>query len=342
MRMLAYILIDEGIDTEKGNTIAQKIVEANPNDEDVKKMMLMMTLTKSIPSPPLPKTTMGQFTPLQSAGSDVDRDIPNIKTENPDAIAVIIGNRDYTDKDIPSVDFAVNDAEVLKKYLINVLGYKERNIIFETNASKGRFENIFGTKDDFKGRLYDYLKKGRSDIFVYYSGHGAPDPDTKQGYFIPSDVDSKKIKNGYPLRLLYENVTKIAKEMNTPNIYIVIDSCFSGATEKGSLLKNVSPIGIVVENPLLTMPNAVVMTSSSGTEVSSWYPEMGHSMFTYFFLKALKGGAEKEGQIKLTAGTIFKQIADETEGVPYYARRLHGRVQTPQIMGDEGMILFKK
>lgn len=243
MRMLSYILIDEGIDPDRGKMLAEKMLEANPNDEAAKKI-LMLVLTKSIPSAPLPKTAMEQSAPLQTTASDVDIDIPNTKTKNPDAIAVIIGNRDYTDKDIPSVDFAINDAEVLKKYLINVLGYKEGNIIFETNASKGRFENIFGTKEDFKGRLYEYLKKGRSDIFVYYAGHGAPDPDTKQGYFIPSDVDSKKIKNGYPLRLLYENVTKIAKEMNTPNIYIVIDSCFSGATEKGSLLKNVSPIGI--------------------------------------------------------------------------------------------------
>src|SRR3990172_8754590 len=70
--------------------------------------------------------------------------------------------------------------------------------------------------------------------------------------------------------------------------------------------------------------------TSSESEVSSWYPEKGHSMFTYFFLKSLKENAES----KLTAGEVFKKITDEAEGLPYYARRLHGRVQTPQIMGD--------
>ena len=43
----------------------------------------------------------------------------------------------------------------------------------------------------------------------------------------------------------------------------------------------------------------------------------------------------------LTAGDLFRQIADETEGVPYYARRLHGRVRTPQIMGDDGRVILK-
>ena len=106
----------------------------------------------------------------------------------------------------------------------------------------------------------------------------------------------------------------------------------------GLLLKNVSPIGIEVQNQLFTMPNAVTMTSSSGSEVSSWYPEKGHSMFTYFFLRSLKENAES----KLTAGEVFKKITDEAEGLPYYARRLHGRVQTPQIMGDANRVMIRR
>ena len=141
---------------------------------------------------------------------------------------------------------------------------------------------------------------------------------------------------------MFENVARISKEMNVPNVFIVFDSCFSGMSEGGALLKNISPIGIVVDNPLLTMPNATVMTSSSGSEVSSWYPDKGHGMFTYFFLKALKKGAEKDGEIKLTIGDIFKHITDENEGLPYYARKLHGRVQTPQIMGNSGRIILEK
>ncbi|MBI5188560.1 MAG: hypothetical protein HZA07_05760 [Nitrospirae bacterium] len=76
-----------------------------------------------------------------------------------------------------------------------------------------------------------------------------------------------------------------------------------------------SPIGIEVQNQLFTMPNAVTMTSSSGSEVSSWYPEKGHSMFTYFFLKSLKENAEKGDKAAMTAGEEFKKITDEAEKV---------------------------
>jgi hypothetical protein len=273
--------------------------------------------------------------------SDVDKEIPVTNTKNPDSIAVVIGNRDYKNKDVPSVDYALNDAEAMKKYLINVLGYRAGNIVHEQNASKATFQSVFGTKEDYKGKLYRYLRKGESDIFIYYSGHGAPDTQNKRGYFVPVDADPEAIQlTGYALDQLYENIAKVARDKESPNVYIIIEACFSGSTEKGFLLKNMSPVSIQVENPVLAMPNAVVLTSSMGSEVSSWYPEKGHSMFTYFFLKALKEAAGK-GQTA-TAEGVFKSITDETDGLPYYVRRLHGRIQTPQIMGDKNRAIFEK
>lgn len=273
---------------------------------------------------------------------DVDTDIPVTGIKNPDAIAVIIGNMDYTDADIPSVDFARNDAAMVRRYMVNVLGYREGNIIYLSDTTKAGFEALFGTTDNHRGRLYNYLKKGASDIFIYYSGHGAPDPASGQGYFVPSDADVQFVGlTGYPLQLLYDNLAKITDEMQTPNLIMVIDACFSGATEKGLLLKNVSPVSVNVKNPLLTIPNAVVLTSSSGSEVSSWYPEKRHGMFTYFFLKALKEMAESREMSEVTAGELFSIISDETDGLRYYARRFYGRMQTPQLLGNAGTLILK-
>jgi hypothetical protein len=54
----------------------------------------------------------------------------------------------------------------------------------------------------------------------------------------------------------------------------------------------------------------------------------------------LKETAERG--VTLTAGELYKYISDETEGVPYYARKLHGRIQTPQILGDKDKIILGK
>ena len=88
---------------------------------------------------------------------DVDVNIPKTSMHNPDAVAVIIGNRNYQNKDIPTVKYARNDAEIMKEYLIQTLGYKEGNIIFETDVTKARFEALFGISGDHQGLLNDYV-----------------------------------------------------------------------------------------------------------------------------------------------------------------------------------------
>ncbi len=49
--------------------------------------------------------------------------------ENRDGVAVIIGNKTYKNRDVPTVSFAHNDAEAMKRYVVDVLGYREGNVI---------------------------------------------------------------------------------------------------------------------------------------------------------------------------------------------------------------------
>ena len=57
---------------------------------------------------------------------------------------------------------------------------------------------------------------------------------------------------------------------------------------------------------------------------------IGH--FTYFFLKAVSGGADRDMDRQITYKEIYDFVADKAEGVPYWAKRLHGgRVQIPTL-----------
>ena len=241
------------------------------------------------------------------------------RAENRYAVAVVIGNRDYKDKDVPPVNYAIRDATMVKDYLVRTFGYREGNIIFETNATKGTLENIFGTASNPKGKLHDYVMSGKSDLFIYYSGHGAPSVEDRKGYIMPTDGNANTIQiSGYPLDLLYKNLAGIPYRKMT----IVTDACFSGAL----LLKKASPVGIIVQNPLVAMQNVFIMNSSSGTELSSWYPDKGHGLFTYYFLLGLTGKADLNGDGQVTFEELTAYI---NENVPYMARKLHERKQTP-------------
>ena len=241
---------------------------------------------------------------------------------NKNAVAVVIGNRDYLDKDIPPVNFATNDAQLVKNYLINTLGYREGNIIFEVNASKGVFESIFGTADTHKAKLFEYLTPDQSDVFVYYSGHGAPSLETKKGYILPIDGNPNNVSiGGYSLELLYNNLAKLPAK----SVTVVTDACFSGAP----LFKKASPVGIIVNNPLAAGESTTLINSSAGTELSSWYPEKQHGMFTYYFLLGLTGEADTNHDNKVTMAEVNAYVS---ENVPYMTRTLHdGRKQTPSV-----------
>ena len=262
---------------------------------------------------------------------DVDKNIPKTAMFNPDAIAVVIGNRRYQGN-TPDVDFAANDARIVKKYLVKTLGYKEGNIIYVENATLSRMRALFGDEHN-EGRLADYIKPGKSDVFVFYSGHGAPDPDTKTGYLVPVDGDPSALAvTGYSMEMFYKNLAKLSAR----STQVVIDACFSGSSSNGQMLiQQASPIGIVVNNPAAYIENGLVITASQGDQISSWYEEKGHGLLTYFWLKGLQGAADQNGDGSVTASEIERYLTDPTEGIPYLARRLFGREQTPQVFGSD-------
>jgi hypothetical protein len=266
---------------------------------------------------------------------DIEQNLPQAKTMNYDAVAVIIGNRLYKQegKGIPNVEYAHRDAELMKRYLIEVFGYDEGNILMLKDATYSDMASVFGTERVPKGKLANMVKPGKSEVFVFYSGHGAPDADTKTGYLVPVNADPANIKiNGYPTDLLYSNLN----ETGAVNTTVVLDACFSGASGGGEMLiKNASPLAINVKNQAGTLEQGQIFTASSGDQIASWYPDMQHGLFTYQFLKAAKGAADANGDGIITVSEMEQYLDDTTEGVPYLARRLHNRVQIPQVFAED-------
>ncbi|MBN2071127.1 MAG: DNRLRE domain-containing protein [Candidatus Krumholzibacteriota bacterium] len=262
---------------------------------------------------------------------DVDEKIPNTKMNNPRGIAVVIGNRNY-ENDVPDVDYAIRDAEIIKDYLVKTMGYKPGNIIFRSDATLADFQSIFGTADNREGILYDFVKPGKSDVFVYYSGHGAPDRDSDNAYILPVNCDPRVVKlNAYPLHLLYSNVSKVKAK----SVIIVIDACFSGESDGGMIDDGLSAAVIQLKmKPVSINNNMVVFTSTDNQYPSCWYHDKKHSLFTYFFLKALQGDGDNNRDGQLTVEEIFKYVSDDSEGVPYYSRRLKSFTQRPCLIGE--------
>jgi formylglycine-generating enzyme required for sulfatase activity/uncharacterized caspase-like protein len=255
---------------------------------------------------------------------------------NEDAVAVVIGNSNYTADRIPKVDYAHRDAAAFKRYLIDVQGYREGNIIDLRDATQAQMEAALGNDRTHEGTLWQYIRPEGSDVTVFYSGHGVPGLKSKRGYLLPVDADPNKPEiNGYPVDTLYANLAKLPAR----SVTVYLDACFSGDSPKGMLINATS--GITVRLKLPEKRNKLtILTAATGDQVASWDTENRHGLFTEHLMAALYGAADgprygiADGRV--TLGEVKKYLA---RNMTYAAKRTYGRIQHATINGSEGVVL---
>jgi len=254
---------------------------------------------------------------------------------NEDAIAVIIGNKAYNG-DVPEVSFAHNDADAMRQFVIDGLGYREGNIIDLRDATFNELVTVFGNKETHEGKLFDYVRPGESDVTVFYSGHGVPGLKDKQAYLLPSDGDANRAEiSGYPIATLYKNLSKLPAR----SVRVFIDACFSGQSPKGMIVRAASGISVTPKAPKGSS-RMVILTAARDDQLASWDEDAEHGLFTKHLLEALYGAADGQkygdGNGKVTLGEVETYLKRE---MTYQARRRFGRVQEATLTGRGSDVL---
>ena len=208
--------------------------------------------------------------------SDVDAP-PSALSPRVKGHAVIIGVSRYRQA-LPRADFADRDARTMARYAHAVLGYPEENVtvLVDDGATRSDFEK------NLERRLANRVEAD-DEVFIYYSGHGAPKPATGDAYLVPFDGDPAYLdETAYSLKRLYAALAKLPAK----RITVALDSCFSGAGERSVIAQGMRPLVAVVSAPV---PDRVtVISAGAGVQVSGSYRPQGHGLFTYFLLKGLK------------------------------------------------------
>jgi TPR repeat protein len=245
----------------------------------------------------------------KAPGSDVDSPTYKKPARERD-LAVVIGIEKYPE--LPAAPFAERDADAVRAHLI-ALGYPERNVF----TLKGSQATRSALAKELEARL-KRLADERSSVFVYFSGHGAPDPKTGDAYLVPYDGDPAFLEEtAYPLKRLYETLGRLPSK----RVVVALDSCFSGAGGRSVLAKGLRPLVNVSSAP--KTGRVISLTAAAGGEVSGSSDEAGHGLFTYYLLKGLNEGKTQLGPL---AAYVKPRVQDE-------ARR-QNRDQTPQLAGD--------
>ncbi|MCR4294382.1 MAG: caspase family protein, partial [Elusimicrobia bacterium] len=283
-------------------------------DRDEMKRLMLETLreaseaTKPAVAPPSPASSV---------------DAPRSKlAENPDNFALVIGVEKYSNE-LPDAQFAERDAQSMKAHLL-ALGYPERNIKM--------LQGSRAVRSSLEAYLEDWLPKNVQEngtVFVYFSGHGAPDPESGQAYLVPWDGDPAYLsRTAYPLKRLYASLNALKAK----RVLVALDSCFSGAGGRSVLQKGTRPLVNKVDlGAAADLGKLVVFTASGGNQISGTFDSQRHGLFTYYFLTGL-GGAAADAQGRVTAQGLHDylspKVADE-------ANRAN-RTQSPQILSGAG------
>lgn len=258
-----------------------------------------------------------------------------------DAIAIVIG-AEKNSYGVAPAPYAARDAQIMTKYFKNSLGIQDVITKTDSEVTGSALSDIF---DPRYGDLKKTVEPGKTDVFVYYSGHGMPDiaDDGSQDiYLFPYDARKEYVKDrGYSLNKLYADLNSL----NARSVTVILDACFSGssrqtATYKSENISNAKGIRIsmpqMANRPWDTNKNFRLFTSSSEDQTSLGFDMSQSGLFTYFLATGLQGEADLDGD-----GTIrFNELVEYvTDNVKDEAQKIRGGSQTPQFYGDGNFII---
>jgi len=251
------------------------------------------------------------------------------KKQETDAVAIIIGIQNY--KKIPKSSYSNDDARVFAEYANKILGVKQQNIkvLIDDEADNAEIYRAFQNWLPLK------VKKNKTDIFVFYSGHGLPSDDGNSLYFLPHGADRDFISK----TAINQSEIIAALQASQPNsVTMFIDSCYSGLTRTGdALLASARPIAIKSKN--VEYPTNFTVISASSPEQISWSSaELKHGIFSYYLMKGMEGDADENKDGKITVGEMQAYLTDM---VPRQALVMN-RKQVPQLTGDTNRVLVGK
>ncbi len=243
-----------------------------------------------------------------------------------DAVAIIIGIQDY--KRAPKADFANNDAKEFHEYAVRALGVKPEKIkmLIDDEADEVNIVKAF------ENWLPIQVNKDKTDIYVFFSGHGLPAPDGKSLYFLPHGVDKELLSR---TAVSQNDIVAALSAAKPKSVTMFIDACYSGQTRGGDILvANAKPVSLKSDTNAYP-PNFTVITASANDQISSSSPELKHGIFSFYLMKGMEGEADVNKDGKITVGEMQDYLSDK---VARQAMTLN-RKQTTQLAGDADRVL---
>ena len=246
-----------------------------------------------------------------------------------DGVAIIIGIEKY--KRVAKADYANADAQDFYDYASRALGIKSENIklLVDDGADDAEIYRAFQNWLPLK------VKKGKTDVFVFFSGHGLPSQDGKSLFLLPWSVDKDFVDK---TAINQQELINSLQAIQPKSVTMFLDRCYSGQARGGeTLLASSRPIALKVSEAAYPA-NFTVISASAPDQLSSSSPDLKHGIFSYYLMKGMEGDADLNKDSKITVAEMQEYLTDMV------GRQAMGmnRKQQPQLFGDGARVLVGK
>jgi len=239
---------------------------------------------------------------------------------NENSYALVIGINKYNEN--TNVEYADYSALAFEELAHKTFGLPKENIItlLNSKASSGQLKA--------KLELVRELAEKGSNLYVYFAGHGVPGRDGST-YLLPADMSADAIHLEPNLKL--KTIYKRLSQSEASNVYVFMDSCFSGKDDGGDLLyKGVAPV-LKTNKVKLTSKKMVVFTAGKSTDFANDYEDKHHRLFSYYLINELAKGQKN---INSAYNSIRRNVKRNSlmKGIGYK--------QVPQLYGKSNHKLY--
>ena len=247
-----------------------------------------------------------------------------LKPKYENSYALLIGINKYVSAQ--PLSYAVNDAEEMKKVIIEDLKFKEENVtlLCDENATKA---NI----------LQCYLQFAQNNIqtddriIIFYAGHGHTKSGFRGevGYLVPYDADMNDISSF----IRWDEFTLNSELIRAKHMLFIMDACYGGLALTRSLCSGSTRF---LKDMLLRYSRQVLTAGKADEVVSdSGGPIPNHSVFTGHLIQGIKGNAFSDPGILTANGLmsyVYSKVANDKNSnqTPHYG----------YFDGDGDFILF--
>ena len=175
-------------------------------------------------------------------------------------------------------------------------------------------------------------KKNKTDLVVFYSGHGLPSEDGKSLYFLPYNAHRELIEE---TAINQSKIVSAIQLAQPRSVTMFIDACYSGQARSGeTLLASAKPV--TLKSTASAYPDGFTVITASQPDQISWSsPNLKHGIFSFYVMKGLEGDADENKDGKITAGELQSYLTDM---VPRQAMSM-SKKQVPQLVGDTERVL---